>query len=203
MTEADEKTVEEKSSTSDHSETDFQDPTSENPPEPENTENSNSSDQETSSSNNQDSGQLEQALAKAEDKYLRLHAEFENYRRRTAREQVDFMETANGALLEKLSEVLDNFDRAFAEENKSHDLENFEKGMQLIHDQFKKVLRDAGLEEMNPIGEEFDPNTQEAFLKQPSDSVPENHIITVFQKGYKLKSKVLKTAKVIVSAGKN
>jgi len=149
------------------------------------------------------------ALAQAEarekdiqDKHLRLHAEFDNYRRRTAKEQLEVIETANGKLLTKLSEVLDNFDRAFAVENKGAP-ENFEKGVALIYDQFRKVLADSGLEILDPAGQEFDPTCQEAFMKQPSETIPENHIVTVFQKGYKLKNKILKTAKVIVSAGKN
>lgn len=137
-----------------------------------------------------------------QDKHLRLHAEFDNYRRRTAREHMELIETANGKLLSSLSEVLDNFERAFAEENKTSNPEAFAKGMQLIHDQFRKVLFDAGLEILNPAGEEFDPNSQEAFMKQPSETIAENFIVTVFQKGYKIKNKILKTAKVIVSAGK-
>ncbi|NLB62720.1 MAG: nucleotide exchange factor GrpE [Fibrobacter sp.] len=143
----------------------------------------------------------EETIKSLEDRQLRLHAEFENYRRRTAREQLDIIETANAKLLEKLSEVLDNFERAFSEENKTSNHEAFEKGMQLIHEQFQKVLTDAGLEAINPVGEEFDPNSQEAFMKQPSDSVPENHVLSVFQKGYRIKHKIIKTAKVIVSAG--
>lgn len=152
--------------------------------------------------------ELRTALSQAEarekdiqDKHIRLHAEFDNYRRRTAKEQLDIIETANGKLLSKLSEVLDNFDRAFAVENKGT-VESFEKGMGMIHDQFRKVLSDAGLEVLNPVGEEFDPNSQEAFMRQASETIPENHVVTVFQKGYKLKNKILKTAKVIVSAGK-
>jgi len=153
---------------------------------------------------------LQSALAAAEerekaamDKYLRLHAEFDNYRRRTAREQLEMIETANGKLLERLSEVQDNFERAFAEENKTGNLEAFEKGMQLIHEQFRRVLTEFGLEQIDPIGQEFDPNNHEAFLKQPSEQIPEGHVIQVFQKGYKIKNKLLKTAKVVVSAGKN
>lgn len=153
---------------------------------------------------------LQSALAAAEereksaqDKYLRLHAEFDNYRRRSAREQLDLIETANGKLLERLSEVQDNFERAFAEENKTGNMETFEKGMQLIQEQFRRILADFGLEQLDPIGQEFDPNSHEAFLKQPSEQVPEGHVIQVFQKGYKIKNKLLKTAKVVVSAGKN
>ena len=145
---------------------------------------------------------LKQQLADANDRNLRLMAEFDNYRRRTAKEQLELIETANGKLLEKLSEVQDNFERAFASENKAKDLEAFEKGMQMIYNQFAKILTDAGLEQIDPTGAEFDPNCHEALMQQPSETVPEGHVVTVFQKGYKLKNKILKTAKVIVSSGK-
>ena len=145
---------------------------------------------------------LKAALTDANDRNLRLMAEFDNYRRRTAKEQLELIETANGKLLEKLSEVQDNFERAFASENKAQDLEAFEKGMQMIYNQFAKILTDAGLEQIDPTGAEFDPNMHEALMQQPSETVPEGHVVTVFQKGYKLKNKILKTAKVIVSSGK-
>ena len=145
---------------------------------------------------------LKQQLADANDRNLRLMAEFENFRRRNAKEQLELIETANGKLLEKLSEVQDNFERAFAAENKAKDLEAFEKGMQMIYNQFSKVLTDAGLEQIDPTGKEFDPNLHEALMQQPSETIPEGHVVTVFQKGYKLKNKILKTAKVIVSSGK-
>ena len=145
---------------------------------------------------------LKQQLAESNDRFVRLMAEFENFRRRNAKEQLELIETANGKLLEKLSEVQDNFERAFASENKAKDLEAFEKGMQMIYNQFAKVLTDAGLEQIDPTGKEFDPNLHEALMQQPSETIPEGHVVTVFQKGYKLKNKVLKTAKVIVSSGK-
>ena len=145
---------------------------------------------------------LKAELAAANDRNLRLMAEFDNYRRRTAKEQLELIETANGKLLEKLSEVQDNFERAFASENKAQDLDAFEKGMQMIYNQFAKILTDAGLEQIDPTGAEFDPNCHEALMQQPSETVPEGHVVTVFQKGYKLKNKILKTAKVIVSSGK-
>ena len=145
---------------------------------------------------------LKAALADANDRNLRLMAEFDNYRRRTAKEQLELIETANGKLLEKLSEVQDNFERAFASENKAQDLEAFEKGMQMIYNQLAMILTDAGLEQIDPTGAEFDPNMHEALMQQPSETVPEGHVVTVFQKGYKLKNKILKTAKVIVSSGK-
>ena len=143
----------------------------------------------------------EQANAAA-DKFVRLMAEFDNFCRRTAKEQLDLIETANGKLLEKLSEVLDNFERAAApENNQQKDFDAFSKGIQMIHDQFYKILTDAGLVQIDPVGQEFDPNEQEALMNQPSDTVPESHVVQVFQKGYKLKNKLLKTAKVIVSSG--
>ena len=145
---------------------------------------------------------LKQQLAESNDRFVRLMAEFENFRRRNAKEQLELIETANGKLLEKLSEVQDNFERAFASENKAKDLEAFEKGMQMIYNQFSKVLTDAGLEQIDPTGKEFDPNLHEALMQQPSETIPEGHVVTVFQKGYKLKNKILKTAKVIVSSGK-
>ena len=145
---------------------------------------------------------LKIALAEANNRHLRLMAEFDNFRRRSAKEQLELIETANGKLLEKLSEVQDNFERAFAAENKAKDLEAFEKGMQMIYNQFAKVLTDAGLEQIDPTGNEFDPNLHEALMQQPSETIPEGHVVTVFQKGYKLKNKILKTAKVIVSSGK-
>jgi len=144
---------------------------------------------------------LKAELAAAQDRNLRLMAEFDNFRRRTAQEQIALIETANGKLLEKLSEVLDNFERAFAAENKAKDLETFEKGMQMIHDQFAKVLTDAGLVQLDPTGKEFDPNYHEALMNQPSETVPEGHVVMTFQKGYMVKEKLLKTAKVIVSSG--
>ena len=145
---------------------------------------------------------LKAELAAANDRNLRLMAEFDNFRRRSAKEQLELIETANGKLLEKLSEVQDNFERAFATENKAKDLDAFEKGMQMIYNQFAKILTDAGLEQIDPTGAEFDPNCHEALMQQPSETIPEGHVVTVFQKGYKLKNKILKTAKVIVSSGK-
>jgi molecular chaperone GrpE len=138
----------------------------------------------------------------AHDKYLRLFAEFENYRTRSAKEQLEIINTANGKLLARLSEVKDNFERAFAEENKTGDLAAFEKGMKLIQEQFDKVLSDFGLETIDPSGEPFDPNLHEALMNQASEAIPEGAIIQVFQKGYRIKNKLLRVAKVIVSSGK-
>ena len=144
---------------------------------------------------------LQDELQDAKDKHLRLLAEFENFRRRTAKESFETIATANAKLLGKLTEVLDNFNLAFDPKHKSDKLEDVEKGMRLIYNKFKEILSDEGLTEVDPAGEEFDPNLHDALMQQPSDTVPENHIIQVLQKGYKAKSKILKHAKVIVSTG--
>jgi molecular chaperone GrpE len=137
---------------------------------------------------------------KINDKYLRLYAEFDNYRRRTAKESLTLVATANADLITKQCDILDNFDRAFIEENKAPDLETFEQGMKMIHDQFVKVLEEAGLDTIDPLEQEFNPEEHEALMQQPSD-LEEGNIVTVFQKGYKLNEKVIRHAKVIVSSG--
>jgi molecular chaperone GrpE len=137
------------------------------------------------------------------DKYLRLHAEFDNYRRRTAKESLGLIESANTKLLGDLVEVVENFDRATSPDHKAASLEDFEKGIVMIQSQFKNVLKKFGLESIDPVGEKFDPNRHEALMNQPSEEVAEGNIITVFQKGYSVKEKVIKHAKVIVSAGAN
>lgn len=138
-------------------------------------------------------------LKDLKDKYLRLFAEFDNYRRRTAKENIELIGTANAKLIGKLTEVLDNFDLAFDPKNKGASPEDFEKGIRMIHSRFKQLLEDEGLEPINPQGQVFDPNVHEALMLQPSNDVPENQVLSVVQKGWKLKGKILKHARVIVS----
>lgn len=147
-------------------------------------------------------GDYARELSETKDKYVRLMAEFDNFRRRTTKESFELISTANAKLLGKLTEVLDNFNLAFDPKRKAANLEDFEKGIRLIHNRFKDILSEEGLEEQNPVGEEFDPNVHDAVMQQESDTVPENKIIDVLQKGYKVKNKNVKHAKVIVSKGK-
>jgi molecular chaperone GrpE len=156
----------------------------------------------TSESENEDrTTSIASELAETNDKHLRLLAEFDNYRRRTAREHSDLVATANGKLLGKLTEVLDNFGRAFDPQFATGSAEDFEKGVKLIFARFKEILEEEGLEPVDPIGGDFDPNLHEALLQQVSDTVPENGIMQVVQRGYKVKGSILKHAKVIVSKG--
>ncbi|HLP42652.1 MAG TPA: nucleotide exchange factor GrpE [Fibrobacteria bacterium] len=148
----------------------------------------------------------EEALARElevqKDRYTRLMAEFENFRRRTAKENFELVAAANAKLVGKLTDVLDNFELGFDPRHKTGSLEDFEKGIRLIYGKFKEILSEEGLEEINPSGQAFDPNLHDALMQQASDTVPENHVVQVLQKGYKVKSKILKHAKVIVSQGK-
>jgi molecular chaperone GrpE len=142
-------------------------------------------------------------LQDAKDRHLRLLAEWDNYRRRTVKENFDLVASANAKLLGKLTEVLDDFNLAFDPKHKSDKPEKLEEGMRLIYNKFKNLLSEEGLVEIDPQGAEFDPNLHDALMQQPSDKVPENHVMQVLMKGYKVKDKILKHAKVIVSTGKS
>ncbi len=144
----------------------------------------------------------EQECQDLKDKHLRLYAEFENFRRRSAKESFELVATANSKLLSKLTTVLDNFNLAFDPKHKTEKLEDFEKGIRLIYSKFKEILEEEGLEEIDAVGHEFDPNLHEALMQRPDEKWEENKVIDVLQKGYKLKSKIIKHAKVIVSTGK-
>ena len=149
----------------------------------------------------QNTAKLESEIAELKDKNLRLYAEFENFRKRASKESFEIITTANARLIGKLTVVLDNFQRAFDPKNRSA-TEDFEKGIKLIHARLREILEEEGLEEIDPAGAEFDPNLHEALMQQASDTVAENRILQTVQKGYKLKSKILSHAKVVVSKGK-
>lgn len=133
-------------------------------------------------------------------KYLRLYAEFENFRRRSAREAIENVERAEWKVLEKLLGVVDNFDRAI-ESGAGEDAEALFKGMGLIYGQFKELLKGFGLEPIGAVGEQFDPNLHDALMNQPSKEQPEGALVAIFEKGYTAKGRVLRHAKVVVSAG--
>jgi molecular chaperone GrpE len=158
--------------------------------------------QEAASAPDAKTEKLEAELQEAKDKHLRLLAEWDNYRRRTVKENFDLIALANAKLLGKLTDVLDDLNLAFDPKHKSEKPEDMEKGMRLIYNKFKNLLNEEGLVEVDPLGQEFDPNLHDALMQQPSETVPENHVSQVLMKGYKAKDKILKHAKVIVSTGK-
>jgi molecular chaperone GrpE len=142
-----------------------------------------------------------EALLAERDEYLndlkRVAAEFENYRKRAAREQADFAFRANERLVKALLPVLDDLGRALdaAEE---HEEAKLEEGVRLVHRQLSELLRREGLAEIETDGK-FDPHVHEALLTQPSEA-PEGSVIDVVQKGYRLGERVLRPARVVVAA---
>jgi molecular chaperone GrpE len=143
--------------------------------------------------------QLSEDLAKEKDKYLRLFAEFENYKRRTSKERIELFKTANQEVLLAMLPVLDDFDRAMAEISKSED-EVLLKGVQLIHEKLKNTLVSKGLEQVEvKAGDSFDADFAEAITQIPAASAKmKGKIVDVLEKGYKLGEKIIRFPKVVI-----
>ncbi|MGV3557033.1 nucleotide exchange factor GrpE [Larkinella arboricola] len=140
-------------------------------------------------------------LTDLKDKYLRLYADFENFRRRTAKEKVDLISNANEGLLVKLLPVLDDFERALKSAETSSDAEALKEGVQLIYNKFYKVLESKGVKSMESVGQAFNPDLHEAITQfpAPSDDL-KGKVIDETEKGYFLNDKVIRFAKVILGA---
>ncbi|MFV8334581.1 nucleotide exchange factor GrpE [Flavobacterium sp. RSP29] len=143
--------------------------------------------------------QLTQDLAKEKDKYLRLFAEFENYKRRTTKERIELFKTANQEVLLAMLPVLDDFDRAITEISKSED-ELLLKGVELIHEKLKNTLVSKGLEQVDvKAGDAFDADFAEAITQIPAPSEKmKGKIVDVLEKGYKLGDKIIRFPKVVL-----
>jgi molecular chaperone GrpE len=143
-----------------------------------------------------------EALRRERDEYLdalkRLKAEFDNYRKRVAREQQQLAARAHERLVRELVPVLDDLERAL-EAAAEHEEAKLEEGVRLVHRALADALAKEGLAEIAAVGA-FDPHTQEALLSQPSEA-DEGTVIQVLQKGYSLGDRVLRPARVVVSAG--
>lgn len=134
----------------------------------------------------------------SEAKYLRLMAEFQNYKKRVAKEKTDIHSYANEKIVTELLEVLDNFERALASET-SVEAEGYAQGMKLIFDQLLEVLTKSGLEEVKALGEDFDPNMHNAVMTADSEEYDSNKVCSVLQKGYTLNGKVIRPSMVTVA----
>lgn len=143
--------------------------------------------------------EAEQAIARKEDRLLRLAAEFENYRKRTSREWELHKQQANADLMTSLLGVLDDFDRAFEAAEGADD--HFREGISLIRASLLEALSRSGLEPIEAHGREFDPQYHEAMGEMESETVEKGHVAEVVQKGYMLKDQVLRPSRVIVSRG--
>ena len=152
------------------------------------------------------SAKLAEELEAQKDKYVRLAAEFDNFRKRTAREFTEQQVVAQGKAFAGLFPVVDNFERAFQDAPEDGDWVPadpvaFAKGMRLIRDQLRKVLADAGIEEIPAVGTPFDPNFHDALTQMPHAEVPADHVAVVHARGWKKGDRVLRLAQVIVSTG--
>jgi molecular chaperone GrpE len=152
----------------------------------------------------EDIEELKAEAAKAKehwDQLLRTAADFENFKKRAARERQDVSRYANESLLQKLLPVMENMDAALlsAASGQPLTLEAMQTGLKMIQQQFKTVLSEAGLEEIDALNKPFDPNWHEAISQQERADVPEGQVVQQVRKGYKLRDRLMRPASVVVS----
>jgi molecular chaperone GrpE len=158
--------------------------------------------------------ELKVRAAKADenwDRLLRTTADFDNFKKRAAREKIESAQYASASLIQKLLPILDNFEMALTAaqtanaENpaggpaKDSKLAALQAGVLMVQQQFKAALQEAGLEEVDAAGKVFDPNVHEAISQQESADVPEGNVLQQVRKGYKMKERLLRPAAVIVA----
>jgi molecular chaperone GrpE len=141
----------------------------------------------------------EEKYAELNDRYLRLHAEFDNFRKRTYKERIELTATANKDLLLSLLPVMDNFERAIVTNEKAEDVSAMKEGFHLIYSMFKGILDSKGLKPMEAKGATFDSDLHEAIANIPApDKKKVGKVIEDVEKGYYLNDKVIRFAKVVV-----
>ena len=136
-------------------------------------------------------------LAAQKEAYLRLAAEYDNFRKRTSKEKEESFINAKATVFEEFLPVLDNFDRALSVEDAA--LEDYKKGVEMTYEQFKNVFGKFDVETFGEAGDNFDPNFHNAVMHVDDDTLEANVITDVFQKGYKIGDKVLRPAMVKVA----
>ena len=138
-------------------------------------------------------------IAELKDKYLRLAAEFENYKRRTVKEKLNMMGTANRDTLSALLPVMDDFDRAKKNAEDENSTEHFSEGVMMVYNKLFNTLQQKGIKAMESNGEDFDPELHEAITEIPAPSNEmKGKVIDTVEKGYYLKEAILRYAKVVV-----
>lgn len=138
-------------------------------------------------------------LEESKDKYLRLYSEFDNFRRRTAKEKLDLMQTAGEKIISELLPVLDDFERAGQSADSSD--ESVQEGLKLISQKITNILQGQGLKAMEtPEGTDFDPELHEAITQIPADEKLKGKIVDTIEKGYFLGEKVIRFAKVVTGS---
>jgi molecular chaperone GrpE len=149
----------------------------------------------------EDVNTLKEQIAKAKDQLLRTAAEFDNFKKRVARERQEASRYANESLLRKLVPVLDSFDMALAATNKAPDkaIQSLQAGIVMIYQQLKSALADVGLQEIDATGKPFDPAWHEAVSEQATAEAAEGHVVQQLRKGYKVHDRLLRPAGVVVA----
>lgn len=143
--------------------------------------------------------ELGQKLSEINDKYLRLSAEFDNYRKRTLKEKMELTKSAGEQVLTKILPVMDNFERALKSMESASDVPALREGVELIYANFKDFLAQNGVKEMECLHTDFDPEVQEAVTKIPAPAEElKGKVVDCIQKGYTLNDKVIRFPKVVV-----
>jgi len=142
---------------------------------------------------------LQEDLQEQKDKYLRLYAEFDNFKRRTAKEKVELNQTAGKDVIQSLLEVLDDCDRAEKQLQTARSIDQIREGVQLVFHKLRKSLKQRGLKEMTSIGTEFNPDIHEAIteIQAPTPDM-KGKILDQVETGYYLNDKIIRFAKVVV-----
>lgn len=148
---------------------------------------------------------LKERASKAEeywDRLLRQTADFDNFKKRAAREKTEAIKYANEGLLQKLIPILDNFEMALAavsNENAGNSAQSLQQGVAMIQSQLRNALLEAGLEEIDAANKVFDPNLHEAVSQKETADVPEGHVVQQMRKGYKFRDRLVRPASVVVA----
>jgi len=143
--------------------------------------------------------ELQERVDELSDKYIRLSAEFDNYRKRSLKEKMDLSKNAGKQIFENLLPVIDDFERAIELSQNTEDIDALKEGMVLIHAKFLGFLKQQGVTEMNSIGAEFDTDEHEAITKIPApEESMKGKVVDVITKGYKINDQILRYSKVVV-----
>lgn len=140
--------------------------------------------------------ELEKQLGDEKDKYLRVAAEYDNFRKRSVNDRLNAVADAQAKVITEILSVIDNFERAMNAECSD---ENYKKGVEMIFKQYTGILDKLGVTEIEALGEPFDPNIHHAVNQVEDENFGENTVCQVFQKGYKLGDKVIRCAMVVVA----
>ena len=144
---------------------------------------------------------LQEQVKSHKEDMLRGRAELENYRKRVQRDKDELRKTATSGLIEELLPVLDNMQLGLQSARNHPSAKDVTQGFEMVHNALQSTLKNHGLEEIHPLEQAFDPNYHECVAHQPSDTIPEDHVMQVVRTGYTLNQRLLRPANVVVSSG--